>query len=666
MSTQPHNQLSNTGSPYLLQHAKQPVHWYPWSDEPFKKAAAENKLVIISIGYAACHWCHVMAHESFDDAQVAKIMNEHFVAVKIDREEHPEVDAFYINAVQKLTGQAGWPLNCFALADGTPVYGGTYFTKDRWISLLENLARTQASDPKKVRDLATDLRKSMEQGMVTNSVHSDSLPPFSELLENMEQHFDLEYGGTKGAPKFPIPSMYWPIIDAYKQMDNKYRSFLKDSLNLMAMGGIHDQVAGGFSRYTIDEKWFVPHFEKMLYDNAQLVSLYASASEVTRIPYYAQVAERIVGFMEECLRHDSGLYYASLDADSPDGEGAYYTWTEQELEPILGDLLAAFKHRYGIKKEGNWEKGKNILYVAKSTPEVGIALKTAKEIVHAQLQHARELLHKHRKMRTPPAKDTKLITSWNALAITGLLDLYSATKKTPYFERAREMADTLMDEYLRQDTLLRIQLAGSTITATIEDYAYLAYALLRMYLASFHVPYAEMAKRITDEAIRKCWDEETRMFALFKPEHPVELLPEYPVRDDVMPSANAVMSLVLKLMGRLFEAPDYTLKYKQLLASATTHISRMTIYSGFWVKHLATQELPDEIVIIGPSAKEFYQQLKWHIPFTATVLLAYEKTTIPWALSRWDDNATRVYICRDGQCTRPQTSVKEATAELTH
>ena len=359
------NALVNETSPYLLQHANNPVDWYPWNEETLAKAQKEGKLVIISIGYSACHWCHVMEHESFEDEQVAQVMNERFINIKVDREERPDIDQVYMNAVQLMQQRGGWPLNCIALPDGRPVWGGTYFTKAQWIEQINQVANFYEQRPQEMLDYAQKLAKGIQQSELVS--YNKEKPNFSwqdleNTLEPWSKQFDYKEGGTKRAPKFPIPNNYLFLMRyAHLKQDNKLSEYVQLTLDKMAWGGIYDQVGGGFARYSTDKLWKVPHFEKMLYDNAQLVSLYSEAYTCYAKEMYKDIVEQTLAFVERELNHDNGAFYSALDADSEGLEGKFYVWKKEELKSLLGQDYPLFAKYYNINHKGYWEEGNYIL-----------------------------------------------------------------------------------------------------------------------------------------------------------------------------------------------------------------------------------------------------------------------------------------------------------------
>ena len=438
------NRLSKASSPYLRQHADNPVDWYEWGEEALLKAREENKPLIISVGYAACHWCHVMAHESFSDMGIAEFMNTHFVCIKVDREERPDIDRIYMEAAQLLSGRGGWPLNAFALPDGRPFYAATYFPPDRWLDALHQLSYIYQSDYPRVLQAANTLT----EGIRANPFHGlVDVKPFTKAeyltaYETLIRTIDFEFGGFAGAPKFMMPTgLEFLLQYHYLTGDHKALDAVTITLDEMAKGGIYDQIGGGFARYSTDKFWKVPHFEKMLYDNAQLITLYAHAFQLTGTPLYAEIVEQTISFAERELMGAEVGFFASIDADSEHEEGKFYVWTKKEvnsvLDPISSDLVLRF---YQVTENGNWEQGINILHyrVDKATfaGENGISEREFDIILH----DANKSLLDQRSLRIRPATDDKILTSWNALMISGYANAYKALGNEQYLEGALRTA----------------------------------------------------------------------------------------------------------------------------------------------------------------------------------------------------------------------------------
>ena len=453
------NELIKETSPYLLQHAHNPVDWNAWNDTTLEKAKKENKLMIISIGYAACHWCHVMERESFEDSTVAAVMNKNFVSVKVDREERPDVDQIYINAVQLMTGSAGWPLNVITLPDGRPIWGGTYFTKVNWIDAISQMQNLYEKDPQKLIDFATRLEEGIK-GMDLVALNTEDIDfanyPTASLISNWSKNFDKSYGGYDRAPKFMMPNANQFLLRYAVQNNNtELLNQLILTLDKMAYGGVYDNIGGGFSRYSTDVKWHVPHFEKMLYDNAQLVSLYSNAFMVTKNPHYQEVVEESLEFIAREMTNEEGAFYSSLDADSDNEhgeleEGAYYVFTKVELEELLANDFELFKEYYNINSFGKWEKDKYVLIRDKSDTEISEKFSITTEALQKKKKAWKAQLLAYRNERAKPRLDDKTLTSWNGLMLKAYVDAYKAFQKNEYLEAALKSAKFLDEKQLPQ------------------------------------------------------------------------------------------------------------------------------------------------------------------------------------------------------------------------
>ncbi|MEN0049359.1 MAG: thioredoxin domain-containing protein, partial [Bacteroidota bacterium] len=473
------NKLVEENSPYLLQHAHNPVNWYPWGEEALEKAKKENKLLLISVGYAACHWCHVMEHESFEDTTVANLMNKHFVSIKVDREERPDVDNVYMTACQLATNKScGWPLNAFALPDGRPVWAGTYFPKKEWLSVLNYFTELYQKEPEKLDTYAAQLTEGI-QTLEQIDWNEDALQLTDNQITNWTtiflQGIDQKRGGRKGAPKFPMPNNYEYLLKyAYQIGDGEAKEVALTTLDNIALGGIYDQLGGGFARYSVDADWHVPHFEKMLYDNGQLVSLYSQAYQWTKEDLYQKTVEETLEFIARELTDESGGFYSSLDADSEGEEGKFYVWTQEEIEEVLQNEQAAniFNTYYDVSKAGNWEHT-NVLQRKRTAEEVATQFGLSVEELEKQIVSAKTQLFEARSKRVRPGLDDKILTSWNALMLKGYIDAYKAFGKEEYLNTALKNADFLIQNMMQEDgKLFRNHKDGkSVINGFLDDYA---------------------------------------------------------------------------------------------------------------------------------------------------------------------------------------------------
>ena len=480
------NALINETSPYLLQHAHNPVDWYPWGDAALARAKAENKMLLISVGYAACHWCHVMEHESYEDTVVAKIMNEHFVCIKVDREERPDVDQVYMNAAYLINGSGGWPLNALAMPDGRPFFAGTYFPKANWIKLLEYFSDLYKNEKQKLDDQANNVSKGIND--IENVPLNDSQVHFSmdmidDMFSTFSQRIDKEKGGTKGAMKFPLPSN-WEFLLQYHYLSGNADAlkYVETTLNQMAQGGIYDQVGGGFSRYATDARWHAPHFEKMLYDNAQLVSLYSHAFQLTKNPLYKRIVYETLAFVNRELTSPEGGFYSSLDADSEGEEGKFYVWTEKEIKDVLGNDAPVFIDYFGVKSDGNWEHDKNIPDINFGDNNVAKKYHLSDEEFEKKVTELKQKLFDARTRRIRPHTDDKILTSWNALMAKGFIDAYQAFGDEAFLAAAKKNVSFLLRNVTTGDNgLYRNYKNGkATIPAFLDDYAFLISTLNRI------------------------------------------------------------------------------------------------------------------------------------------------------------------------------------------
>ena len=669
------NHLANESSPYLLQHANNPVDWHPWGKEALAKAKAENKLILVSVGYSACHWCHVMEHESFEDTAVAKIMNEHFINIKVDREERPDVDDVYMTACHLASGRnCGWPLNAFALPDGRPVWAGTYFPKKEWVGVLEYFIKTKAEEPEKLDNYAGELLNGIRQnGRIpfNGSDQKFTKENLDIITDNFLANIDLKKGGRKGSPKFPMPNNYQFLLQEYYQTGNeKTLEAVTVTLDNMANGGIFDHLGGGFARYSTDDKWKVPHFEKMLYDNSQLVSLYAQAYQVTKNPLYKKVVEETTAFIERELMNENGGFYSSLDADSEGEEGKFYIWTAEELAAIFqdDDQLKIFSNYYEIYKKGNWEHG-NILHRKKSAEEVakisGITLEALEKII----QNAKEKLMVARDKRIRPGLDNKVLTSWNALMLKGYIDAYKAFGEDSYLKVALKNADFLTSQMLQNDNRLNRNFKDgkSVINAFLDDYALTAEAFIALYQITFDEKWLYKAKDLVDYSISHFFDKKSGMFNYTSDLDPPLIARKMETSDNVIPASNSVIAKDLYLLGLYFYNQDYLAKAKQMMHNMSQRIienDQPNFYSNWCALYSMMVNPPYEVAIVGKDYAAL--QKDWQSQYLPNAILLGGKNegTLELLESKLQNGATMIYVCQNKVCKFPVEEVKKAIALL--
>ena len=670
------NELIHESSPYLLQHAHNPVDWHPWGKKALEEAKKHNKLMIISIGYAACHWCHVMEHESFEDTTVAKLMNTYYVPVKVDREEHPDVDKIYMSAVQQLTGRGGWPLNVVALPDGRPVWGGTYFPKKNWMQALQQIAEMWRNNPEKLYKVAGQLEQGIKAGEIVRpntDTKSFDKSTIQNALHFWKQYKDDQYGGFNRAPKFPMPSQYAFLMRAGVQLnDSVIQNFVKLTLDKMAQGGIYDHINGGFARYSTDKKWHIPHFEKMLYDNAQLVSLYSNAYLLYHKPAYKQVVIQTLQFVKNELMDKTGAFYSSLDADSDNAEGhleegAYYVFTKAELEKTIGDDFPLFKAYYNINNYGLWEDGKYHLIKKMTDEEFVKQYNIGLSSLQKKVSQWREKLYRLRQKRPRPRLDDKCLTSWNALMLNGFVDAYKAFDDPHYLETARRNAGFLLRQQLKPDGSLyhSYKKGKSHINGYLEDYAFLIKALLNLYEATGEADYLQKASVLNDYVMQHFYDTTSGMF-YFTDNAPSGLLTR-PVEtdDNVIPSSNAVMAENLFKLGHYFEKRDFIEKSRIMLHNIVPQIKRYPPGYYYWLNDMLDQTgFFYEIAVTGPQAGAKSKALfHYYIP-NKILAFSVKPSDLPLLKDRFVSGKTYIYLCVDNTCQLPETEVKEIVKKI--
>ncbi|MEX2597165.1 MAG: thioredoxin domain-containing protein [Salibacteraceae bacterium] len=665
------NDLINESSPYLLQHAHNPVDWKPWNDETLKLAEEQNKPLLISIGYSACHWCHVMEHESFENEEVAKIMNDHFICIKVDREERPDVDQIYMDAVQLMTGQGGWPLNCFALPDGRPFFGGTYFPKDRWIETLKRVHQAIKDDKEKIEEYANKLLSGLNQMdeipiRATPAQFTDEA--VDSAVSRWSKRFDNEYGGAEGAPKFPLPNNYSFLLHyALESNDNDVSKHVLLTLKKMAFGGIYDQIGGGFSRYSTDKIWKAPHFEKMLYDNAQLLSLYAEAYKQTQTPLYKSVIEETVGFIETELLDESGALYSALDADSEGEEGRYYVWTKEEVKAMAGDDFEVIQNYYQINSIGRWEGNKYILMRSSDDDLFAKKFDLEKEELLDIVEKFKATAKKERANRIKPGLDDKSLTSWNAMTIKGLLDAYSALGNEHYLNLAERNMQFLLNQQLKPDGSLwhSYKNGSSTINGYLEDYAHMTQALLSLYQVTFKEQYLVQSKALCDFVLDNFDQTQAGLFYFKNKRDKALIAQKSEVNDNVIPSSNSVFSTALYRIGLLFGEVEYLNLVKKQLAALEPQFNQYPAGYSQWMSILLNVSEPFyEVAIVGEDCEQLHTAfLQRYLPNTV-LCGGKDEGSIPILAGRKKANKTLIYVCENGACQLPVETVDEAIDQM--
>ena len=632
--------------------------------------------MIISIGYAACHWCHVMEHESFEDEEVAAVMNQDFISIKVDREERPDVDQIYINAVQLMTGSAGWPLNVVTLPDGRPVWGGTYFRKQQWIDALQQIQELYIREPEKLVTYANRLEsglKSMDLIALNESEINFKSYPIQPIIDNLASSFDYDNGGFGDAPKFMMPtSLNFLLRYAKKTEDEKVLSFVTHTLNKMAFGGIYDHIDGGFSRYSVDDRWHIPHFEKMLYDNALLVSLYANAYTATQRPLYKEVVVETLAFIEAHLTDASGAFYSSLDADSENEageleEGAFYSFTKQEIQDIIGDDFDIFQEYYNINPYGLWENGQYVFVRKKSDREIVQEFDLEHDVLVEKKQRWKSVLSVYRNKRPLPRLDDKSLTSWNALMLTAYVDAYKALGNEVYLKFANKNAEFLLAHQLQDDgSLNHIYKAGvSSIHGFLEDYAFVIEAFINLYQVTFDWKWIAVSEQLTDYVLQHFFDSEKQMFFFSSKQYSPIIHRYFEYFDNVIPASNSVMGKNLFLLSKLTGNVAYNKTSEQMLKNVLTQAESHPRGFTNWLDLLLNfKNNFFEIVITGPEA--FVKARKLNANYLPNKVIAATNRDDDKSLfrNRYLADKTLLFVCVDNTCRQPMETVSETLKSI--
>ena len=657
------NRLINETSPYLLQHAHNPVDWYPWGDEAFERAKAEDKPVLVSIGYSACHWCHVMEHESFEDEATAAIMNEHFVNIKVDMEERPDVDQIYMNFVQLTTGRGGWPMNVFLTPDKRPFFGGTYFPPAprygmaSWKQILASIAEAYRERRDELENSANDIVGELRRLSIVEAASGGlSTDLLDQAFSSFSRTFDAVNGGFGGAPKFP-PAMSLEFLLRYHKRTGEERALaiVEQTLNKMANGGIYDQLGGGFHRYAVDAIWLVPHFEKMLYDNAQLIRVYLHAFQVTGNEFYKRIAVETLEYVKREMLHASGGFYSTQDADSEGEEGKFFVWTQAEIEAILGeDEAREFCAYYDVSAGGNFE-GRNILNV--SDP---VAISPGSD----PFADARSKLFLEREKRIKPGRDEKILTAWNGLMLAAFADAAAALGDPRYLEIAKENAAFIATHLQQDGFLLRTWKDGvSKLNGYIEDYANIADGLIVLFQVSGDFSYLFEARRLADIMITEFWDAENGGFFFTSNDHEELIVRNKDLYDNATPSGNSVAADVLLRLSKLLGDDKYERFAVTVLRLTASQLRRHPQGFGRALSalefHLAKTK---EIVVVGEIGNELaHHVLGKYLPDAVIIqAAAADLGVLPVLAGRGMVNGKpTAFACEDYVCQRPVTSAAE-------
>jgi hypothetical protein len=654
------NRLIHSTSPYLLQHAHNPVDWYEWGDEALQKAKAEDKPILVSIGYSSCHWCHVMERESFEKEVTAGLMNEYFVCIKVDREERPDIDQIYMEAVQAMGTHGGWPLNVFLTPDQKPFYGGTYFPPQQWNQLLGQVAKTFQVKRSEIDQSASELTQHLQTTDLKRFAHSDKSDFDVALLDQMfsiiERNFDHKWGGIEKAPKFVMPTA-WQFLLRYFYITKRKESLemVLFTLQKISMAGLYDQLGGGFARYSVDTEWFAPHFEKMLYDNAQLLSLYSEAYSISKNEQFKKIIYDTVGWIKREMSHSDGGFYSALDADSEGVEGKFYAWTYDEIVEALGDDHEKVMKHFNLTKEGNWEHGLNILARSKFSES------------DKSLEEYQKKMFAYREKKVRPGLDDKILTGWNAMTIKGLTDAYKAFGDYAFLETAQKAMSFLEKNLIESGKVYRaFKIKHSTTEGFLEDYAFLIKAYHSLYQVTFEEDYLTKAEHWMEYTIENFYDAEEKYFHFASVKAEKLIAKKKEIFDNVIPSSNSVMAQNLFHLGTLLDKEEWRTMATEMVKPLIQIIAKEPVYMSNWGILLSemTHGL-HEVVISGKEAEAKRKELSNNfLPF-ALILGTETKSNLSLLEGRdAKENQTLLYVCKNKTCQLPVEKTEDAWKQL--
>lgn len=667
------NDLINETSPYLLQHAHNPVNWKPWNEQTLAQAKKENKLILVSIGYSSCHWCHVMEHESFEDVQVAQFMNDNFINIKVDREERPDVDNVYMNAVQLMTGRGGWPLNTIALPDGRPVWGGTYFPKEDWVDALGQVATIFKENPNKLLEYADKLETGLQKmDLVTPNPDTPrfELQTLKKAVSQWSRQWDTRQGGLNRAPKFMMPNNYLFLLRyAHQMKDPDALEYVNTTLEQMAYGGVNDHIGGGFARYSTDTKWHIPHFEKMLYDNAQLVSLYADAYLKTKKSLYKETVYQTLDFIAREMTTIDGGFYSAQDADSltPEGEleeGAYYVWTQEELRSLLDKDFDLFKEYYNINSYGKWEKNLYVLIRQDADEDFSKEFDISLDSLASKKEQWRgDLLRFRESKKEKPRLDDKILTSWNSLMTKGYIDAYRVFKEQKFLDAALKNATFIVSNLLRADGgLNRTYKDGkSTINGYLEDYAATVDAFIALFEVTGDQQWLQQAKALTDYTFEHFQNQENKLFYFTSNQDPSLASRNIEFYDNVIPSSNSMMAKNIFALSHYYLDRHYTDTAAVMLNNVQPNFSQSPTSFSNWMSLALNYTKPYyELVVVGENAQAMLDELNSLYLPNKLIAISTGKSEQEIFKARYLEKETLIYVCVDNACKLPVKTINEA------
>ncbi len=664
------NQLDKETSLYLKQHSQNPINWQRWSNSIFDVSQELDKLMVISIGYSSCHWCHVMEEETFANDSIAKVMNENFINIKVDREENPDVDQAYMTASQLMTGMGGWPLNVITLPDGSPIYAGTYHTTSQWDDILKRIIRLKKDNydglkelAKNVKDGVTDVNTIYKQEEI-----SDFSPEFLDNnVESWKDKWDINFGGDLSQQKFVSPSKYIFLLNYARVYDDEEVFYhVKKTLDIISSSGLNDFIEGGFYRYTVDSEWQIPHFEKMLYDQSQMISMYSLAYKLYKDENYKEIVIETINFLNSKMSSKNGLYYAAMDADTDGKEGKYYSFNKEELDLISKNTdFETFASYYNIEINNPWEDDRYLLLPMRKNYEADWlkANNLSKSDLTSQKKVWESNIISIKDSRTKPRIDDKIIVSWNSLAITGLIDAFEALNNQDYLIKAISMFEEIKDKSFQKGKLIHTFKENQFQEGVLEDYAYLAKASMRLFQATGDESYFNFSKKITDDAIYIFKDDESD---LLRYSNNNELFTKLiSIDDGVIPSPNSVIAEQLFNIGHVIFDDEYLNLSNKMVSAVQSVIDNNINSYSVWANNILNRvESFYEIAIIGPESKVITDEITNYFTPNTIVVQSKTESDLPLFIDRYFEDETYIYVCQNKTCQRPETKINLALEQV--
>ena len=668
------NSLSNEKSLYLKQHSTNPVDWMPWNQNVLRLASNENKLLIISIGYSSCHWCHVMEEETFSDEDAAKIMNSNFINIKVDREERPDIDELYMKSLVLMTGSGGWPMNIIALPDGSPIWGGTYLPKENWTSVLNQINDLYTNRYEDVLEYSKKLKDGLNPKTIIKNEFKESelLTQIEDVGKQAYESLDKENGGLKSNQKFHLPSMMdFFLKSSYYFKEKKYLDFVDLTLKNIAYGGINDHIEGGLHRYTVDSIWHIPHFEKMLYDNAQMLSLFSKSYKQNNKKLYKDQIDNIFNFLENNLTNQDGLIFSSISAVTEIGkekiEGDYYVWDKLQIRDLISKDFELFQEYFNINEKGLWEKNKYVLRRENDDEYFIKKFNISQKKLESKISQSINVLKKSKENRKKPITDKKILTSWNALTVIGLSDAYKSTGEKKYIEKANNLIEAIEKKLLNEDLILKRSLSISNEDILfLEDYSYLISAYLNLYQSTFDYDYIDKAEELTKKTL-SVFKVDDSSFLRFSSDQSLLFSDNlYVNQDGVMPSANSVMCKNLFLLSHYTGNRKFLESGKSMLLEISNEMINNSLDYMNWI-NIALDYYDSFYEVVASGKKSFEMAQKITAFYLPNILIAASKTDSNKYLlkNRYIKGDNLIYVCVDNTCKFPVNNVNEALKLIT-